>query len=124
MSVTIETGGAVLVDSVTGLVLSTPLFTDYDEADAFQRWTEREKGIIDIRQPGESEMLSLAREWMTLMADHDEAVCPFDRDVSSYGVGFTGDSDKGGQMSTPDACGCECHDKPGASRSEAQKGRF
>jgi len=118
MSIQTTEGAVVLLDTVTGLVLTTPACESADEAEAFQRWAEDVKGIEDLRTPTDLEMIALSQEWMTLLVEHDEAVCPWDIDRDSYGMGFTGDSDReyhngDPTEAVPNSCNCECHKQPG-----------
>lgn len=117
-----------LYDTVDGMAFG-PTFEDRAEAEAFIRWIERTnplqlQTVNEIRHLNYDGQKVLADEWRALLAEHDEAQCPYDVDVDSYGIGFTGDTDKSYgdyTMATPDACQCECHVKATAERALAKR---
>jgi hypothetical protein len=134
-----DSNTVALFDSVTGIAFG-PVFTGtdsaspQDEADAFVRWfateNDRKGGVwtvtygVQFRTPNWEGVFSwpawavraVAHEWRAFRDDHTEDVCPFDRDRDSYGIGYTGDSDRSHgdyTVSEPTPCLCECHNKEG-----------
>lgn len=131
----IETTGqnaVCLYDSVTGIAFG-PVFEDVPEADAFQRWYERPQPadgrVIEMRWLTRclpDEQKATADAWATFRDTHREDECPYDVDRDSYGIGYTGDSDKSygdWTAATPDACGCACHSDETRMVPDGQRAR-
>jgi hypothetical protein len=135
-----DVGAICLYDSVTGIAFG-PVFTGtdsaspQDEADAFVRWFETgasqaADNMTDLRGLAtflQADMRDVADEWRKFVAEHREDVCPFDRDRDSYGIGYTGDSDKSRgdyTEATPDPCQCECHSDAARMVPDGQKRRY
>jgi hypothetical protein len=112
-----------LFDSVTGVAFG-PVFDDVPEAEAFVRWwndrhvaTQQVDWLSGMNADAITQR-AITSEWRTHLTDHAQDDCPWDRDVDSYGQGFTGDSDKSHgdyTAATPDSCSCECHKRPGGA---------
>jgi hypothetical protein len=75
--------------------------------------------VIEVRHLARylpDEQKAVADAWRAVLEDHPEAECPWDVDRDSYGIGYTGDSDRSYGDYTearPDSCECECHRLPG-----------
>lgn len=133
---TTDTKHVALFDSVTGIAFG-PVFegTDdhspEDEAEAFRRWFERggrevmdaegykflRGELFELTDPGVAHIV--VAHWHNFIEPdratfHQEQECPWDRDVDSYGIGYTGDSDRSYgdyTAAAPNQCGCACHRK-------------
>ena len=123
MSIEVTSDKAVaLYDSVTGIAFG-PVFEGWedfspsDEADAFVRWYEQRGDLRWLSQRGASIQKPRVDEWHKLLVEHTEEFCPWDKDRDSYGIGYTGDSDRSYgdyTAAVPDMCPCTCHRQPGA----------